>query len=237
MCIFRKSGNRRRSRGQSFVELAILLPLVLLLLAGLVEVGFLMFTYMNALDLTREAARFLSTRDYREAIVTDASGLPFSACTDNALHYYYDAACFFIDEGLNPYMNFSEDKYDDVAISVFTVASNNVSDRWPQGGDTDGVWSLYNDNWTKDCRTGDPVTTEPFFTDDDIEAMFQTNAPAERGIVAVEVYICYSQILQLPIIADIVPDPFRLHAYTIMPAPEAIPTPTPIPTATPTPDP
>ncbi len=52
--------------GQSLVELAIILPLLLLMLAGMVEVAFGMFAYLTALDLTREAARFASVRDYNE---------------------------------------------------------------------------------------------------------------------------------------------------------------------------
>jgi hypothetical protein len=59
--------------------------------------------------------------------------------------------------------------------------------------------------------------------------MFVANAPEDRGLVLVEGYYCYDLLLDLPIFAQIVPSPFRIHAYTIMPASEAIPTPTPIP--------
>jgi hypothetical protein len=45
----------------------------------------------------------------------------------------------------------------------------------------------------------------------------------------VEVYYCYHQVLNLPFISQFIPNPMRLHTYSIMPAPEAIPTPTPIP--------
>ncbi len=79
----------KTQRGQSFTELALILPILLLLLAGLVEVGFFINRYLDALDLTREAARFASNRD------------PFSAAGDtqcsngDGLNFYYDVACFF----------------------------------------------------------------------------------------------------------------------------------------------
>jgi hypothetical protein len=222
---FLKFGRERLSAGQSFVELALTLPVIILLIAGLVEVGFVMYSYLTMLDQTREAARFASIRDYRQGA---ESGIPdpLTTCRDAYLDYYYDTACFFIDPDLNPYITFRDSNFDDVAISVFTVNDNHVSNRWPN--DSDHVWSLFNDNWTKDCE-GNVVNTTPFLTDADIEHLFVTDAPDDRGLVLVEAYYCYNLLLNLPIINQIVPSPFRIHAYTMMPAGEAIPTPTPIP--------
>jgi hypothetical protein len=230
MKILQKAKQIREHSGQSLVELALILPLILLMLAGMVEVAFGMFAYLTALDLTREAARFASVRDYHElnpdevlhpaAFVADAA----SACNDNVLHYFYDAACFFTDTDLNPFLEFNSAKYDDLVITVFTVTGNHVSDRHPDSG----YWSLYNDNWQKDCQ-GNVVTTTPFFTDAVLESYFETGAPTERGVVTVEAYVCYDMIMNLPFIANFIPSPLRIHAYTVMPAPEAIPTPTSIP--------
>jgi len=47
-------------KGQSLVEFAVLLPLLLLLILGVVEVTIFVGTYINLVDLTREAARFAS---------------------------------------------------------------------------------------------------------------------------------------------------------------------------------
>jgi hypothetical protein len=216
--------SKRLTSGQSFVELALTLPVVILLLAGLVEVGFIMFTYLTILDQTREAARFASIRDYREGMSSYLPN-PLDACSDAYLDYFYDTACFFIDPDLNPYITFQDSNLDDVAISVFTVTNNHVTDRWPEDGD--GVWSLFNDNWTKDCD-GHVVHAQPFMTNTEIQGLFDTDAPSERGLVMVEGYYCYDLLLDLPIFTQIVHSPFRIHAYTIMPNGEAIPTPTPI---------
>ena len=230
--MIKKIKQLREHSGQSLVELAIILPLVLLMLAGMVEVAFGMFAYLTALDLTREAARFASVRDYNlmepggaehpAAFVTD----PSSACIDEPLHYYYDTACFFTDSRLNPFLEFNAAKYDDLVITVFTVSGDHVT---PTGRhpSTNG-WSLYNDNWQKDCQ-GNVTTSTPFFTNAYLESNFATSAPTERGIVTIEAYVCYDMIMNLPFISSFIPSPFRIHAYTVMPAPEAIPTPTTIP--------
>lgn len=224
----------KKTKGQSLVELALVVPLILLMLVGMIEVGFLIFNYLNALDLTREAARFASVRDYRIASEGPADPTPGGDCTDDALDYYKDTACFFLDETLNPILTLDPAKYDDVTISVFTVVSGTVatvSDRWPHAPidpDGDGVWSQFDNNWQKDCQ-GNVVQTEPTFTNEEVESMFLTTAPKSKGLVLVEVYICYDQMIYIPAISEFIGSPFRIHAYTFMPAPEAIPTPTPIP--------
>jgi hypothetical protein len=219
-------------KGQSFVELALVIPILVLLLAGVVEIAFLYFSYMSALDLTREAARFASARDYR-MLEAPTVGLPMSACQDASLHYYYDTSCFFIDPEINSSLEISSTDYADVAISVFTVTGNQVTNRWPDNAD--GVFSLYQTsiggnmvpNWKLDC-SGNIARTEPFMTNAQLEAMFQPDAPTEKGFVLVEVYYCYHHKIGLPFLTMAIPNPMRMHAYTIMPAAEAIPTPTPI---------
>jgi hypothetical protein len=251
MKILLKIRRIRKHSGQSLVELALILPLILLMLAGMVEVAFGMFAYLTALDLTREAARFASMRDYT---VLDPGGTlhpsvppsdfvtdPSAACLDGTadgpiLHYYYDSACFFTDPKLNPFLEINPAKYDDLVITVFTVANNVVTARHPDPSDLvpgPGYWNLYTGadgkpNWQKDCQ-GTWVNTPSFFDEALLQLDFQSLAPADRGIVLVEAYICYDMIMNLPFISNFIPSPFRIHAYTVMPAPDGLPTPTPIP--------
>jgi len=53
----------RDGRAQSFIELALVLPVLMIMLLGLVEVAIFIGRYLDVLDLTREAARFASVRD------------------------------------------------------------------------------------------------------------------------------------------------------------------------------
>jgi len=237
-------GKRRRSKkksaGQSFVELAIVLPVLLFLLIGFVEVGAIIYNYLSLMDVVREAARFAADRD-PEVLNGDMSSYPHSACLDDALHYYLDTACVIIGTNFNQDIDL-DPATDDVAISIFTIDNDVVVDRKPN--DADGVWSLYSDNWTKNCD-GSLNSTTPFFpqgvgnawvayTPPTVGAGTPTvNIPAgglsDKGIVLVEVYYCHEQILNLPLISDIIPNPVPLHAFAVMPAPKAAPTPTPLP--------
>jgi hypothetical protein len=136
---------------------------------------------------------------------------------------------------------------DDVLISVFTVNGTNViSDVHPKIDNTRPAfsgslasdnetfyWALSNsdadasnnDVWKKDCQ-GNEVRELPNYTRDAVQASFDTNAPGTKGFVAVEIFYCYEQVLNVPIVSQFIPNPLRIHVYTIMSLPAAQPTPT-----------
>jgi hypothetical protein len=238
-----RTRSQKRSSGQSFVELAIVLPLLLFLLIAFVEVGAVVYNYLSLLDVVREAARFAADRD-PEVLNGDMSNYPISACEDDALHYYLDTACVIIGTNFNQDIALDPTR-DDVAISIFTIDNNVVSDRKPN--DADGVWSLYSDNWTKNCD-GTFKSNTPFFpqvsgsgwvniatptygpgTPTPSGGTIMPGGPTDKGIVLVEIYYCHDQLLNLPLVSDLIPNPIPLHAFAVMPAPQAAPTPTPLP--------
>jgi hypothetical protein len=232
-----------KNRGQSFVELALVLPLLLFLLIAFVEVGAVIYNYLSLLDVAREAARFAADRD-PDVLNGDMSNYPISACQDDALHYYLDTACVVIGTNFNQDITL-DPATDDIAISIFTIDNNVVVDRKPN--DADKVWSLYTDNWTKNCD-GSFKSNTPFFPElaGDNWKILATptlgvgtaapgpgtvypSGPTDKGIVLVEIYFCHEQLLNLPLLSDLLPNPIPLHAYAVMPAPQAAPTPTPLP--------
>jgi Flp pilus assembly protein TadG len=52
---------RRRSRGQSLVEFALVFPLFVLLLSAMVDFGMGLYTYMSVNNAVRDAGRFAAT--------------------------------------------------------------------------------------------------------------------------------------------------------------------------------
>lgn len=74
----RLDGKPENRRGQSMVELALTTPILLIMLLGLVEIGWLANHYLTLIDTTRSAGRYGSVRDPLE---TWASG--------NERHYHY----------------------------------------------------------------------------------------------------------------------------------------------------
>lgn len=57
----RSSARRHRSRGQSLVEFALVFPLFVLLLAGMVDFGTGLYSYMTVVNAARDGARLGAT--------------------------------------------------------------------------------------------------------------------------------------------------------------------------------
>lgn len=209
----------KKSRGQSIVEFMVLLPLLLMMLSGLVEFGFMLNYYLDIIDAAREAARFAANDDP----LYDASG----SFTDPNCQFYLNAqqiAQQSLNLGSGGQITLNP-ATDDVVISVYSALDNGTIDtRWPQN--TSGCSGLLH------VSTGEVslnnTRSSGLDTTADIESKLSTSAPAS-GLVSVEIYYDYHMVLGLPWIRAFVPDPVTLYAYSIMPNTYAEPTPTPAP--------
>ncbi len=259
----------RLTRAQSFIEFALVIPILLLILLGVVELTLFLGTYINLLDLTREAARFASSRDPFAASMRGDFNCSTSSTNrppdPNADNFFYDTACIFSQlqntptctdpafcNGFNSTIPIKSAE-DDILISVFTETGtsqvtnedgistpyngvitpnefNNASNQIPWVWSDHDADTAHNANWRRDCnRLSDPAPANPAFTNEVIQNYLKTNAMANKGFVVVEVVYCYHQVLNVPILAQFLPNPMRIHAYTIMPLPAAQPTRTPRP--------
>lgn len=246
------------------MELALIIPILLLILLGLVEVAFFMGRYLDILDLTREAARFAASRvPYLNNGADPRPGsADYNCSTPDNFDFYYDTACIFsppendtckdaggnvIDpfcNGFNSFIEYNE-MLDDVVISVFTIErigidddGDGVDDRiaphvqqsWPA---PNGYWALSNfdteagfsNNFMRNCE-GAAVRATPLYTANYVNSFLDASSSTtpKKGYVAVEFYYCYEQVLGIPIISDIIPNPIQIHTYTLMPLPAAQPT-------------
>lgn len=183
----------RSSRGQSLVELAIVLMLLLFMVVAIVEYGFLLNQYLDVLDAGRETARQASLGD------------PFDEDGNLDMGFFTDISTL-LDDFLDPIV--LDPEMDDVVISFFSVANADAV-RFP---DVDG--------WSRNS-----ISVSQFSTAD-IEARLNAGAPAS-GVLLVEIFYHYWQVLNLPVFSNIIPDPIPLYTYAIMPLSAAEPTPTP----------
>jgi Flp pilus assembly protein TadG len=164
---------KNRQNGQSFVELAIALPIVLLILLGLVEVVFFIARYLDVMDLTREAARFASLRSSGSDTGVPAYTGSFT-CADQSVgkfNFYYHTACLFAPATNSKDASFKytandlvylDQDIDDVLIQVFSVTSQHtVTAMFPD--ESLGPWALSEHdnytskygsgpNWKRDCK-------------------------------------------------------------------------------------
>ena len=191
-----------RPAGQSMVEMVLIFPLIMLLIAGMIQVAFVGNSYMTVLDASRAGARFSSDGD--PFFVTGDSDC--ATTTD----FYYVTACLTLQNMTDLAW---DNTTDDIVVSVFELGnSGNVLNRYPLADGDDG-WSL---NGNHDSE----------FTTAEIQSRLSPSAPA-TGIVLVEVFFAHHHIFQLPVGQQFLPDPVELRAFTIMPLIAAEPTPTP----------
>lgn len=202
------SGRARKNKGQSLVEIAIAFPVLIMLLSGLVEFGFMLNYYLSLVDATREAARTFNNFD---PFLTNGCVRGNPACDD--LSFYQGAAGMVLDNLQPKNVQDTSRKIildpalDDVLVSVFSVGTSTI--RYPVN--YGGGYPWFNNQATR-------LSTA------EIESRLISGAP-DTGILLVEVFYNYHQVLGLPWLAPFLPDPILLHAYTIMPLPAAEPKP------------
>lgn len=204
----------KRSRGQGLIETALLFPVLLIVLSGMVEFGFLLNEYLALQDASRNAARFASDGLY---YVSDMN----KNCSTTQ-DFYRQTACLVNQELAQerPQVQINVGNgVDDIIVSAFSVAQGvGVIARHPDGVDEYG-WSMAVDQ----AGTRNQVSR---LTSADITARLTSTAPS-TGLVSVEVFHGYEQKLNLPWISAFLPDPLVLHNYAIMPLVSAEPEPAP----------
>jgi hypothetical protein len=200
---------KRHPKGQSFVELSLLLGFLLLLLAIVVEGGTYMNQYIILVDGAREGARQASNAD------------PFNRpdYTDN--DSFYQGIDDLIEGKVNGNpddpnapppviapLKLEQDNDDDVLITVYGIDDGGTLVAFPSGG----AWKAYDS--TNDTR----LTTSEL--SDRISHSQASGAPL-TGIVVVEIFYHYPSVFKS------IGDGALVYAYSIMPVTAAEPTPIP----------
>lgn len=182
-------------KAQSFVEFAIFLPIFLIIVLGLTEFGFFLNQFLNIMDGPREGARWASDNNP----ITDTNFYAFTAAKA-----FYSTQPFNLDPN-----------HDDIVISVFGITTNQstgvsaVTSRYP----SPTGYSKYAHYTSR-------------FTSAKLETLLNTgstNIPPNTGVVLVEIFYNYNQLLKLPWITVFLPDPILMYSYTIMPCPAVEP--------------
>lgn len=223
---------RKRTTGQSLVEFTILLPVLLILISGLIEFGFMLNYYLDLIDAAREAARWAAGDDPVHCDPTDpAPCTPDHPLSDPSWTAYnrkfYDRVCGVavdsIDTGSGGQISL-DSTTDDVTVSAFSVAGGAISARFPPDpyGGPGGASGF-------SCMNpGGSGNHASEFTSAEVNALLSPGAP-NTGVVLVEMWYDYHMILGLPWIKLFVPDPITLYAYSTMPSSAVEPTPTTVP--------
>ncbi|MGQ0602639.1 MAG: TadE/TadG family type IV pilus assembly protein [Anaerolineales bacterium] len=243
---FTREPGRGKSRGQSLVELALFLPILLILLSGLVELGFALNRYVNVVESVREGARYGVDQD--PATRDLVSGVSNMTCA-STLDFYAKVACVIQQTAAPITLDAAKDE---IIITVARVYRDPRCDSnqtatppapancnaailpdpqgmWPSPsndpapGEVAGQWRLFGNGSSR-------------FTRSTLQTYINANT-VSNGVLVVEVYFWNPMVLKLPWITPFIPDPFPFYTYAIVPLPAGEPRPTPTNTPTPTPTP
>jgi len=213
---------RRKSLGQSMVEFTIMLPVVLILLSGVIEFGFMLNAYLDLIDAAREAARFAANDDPTIGIPTD----DYLAQT-NFWHRGWMNARGSLATASDGRINWTptnptdcSNVNGDIVVSAFSIQRDTVVKRFPDN-------AAYIPEGASNCGNyQSKFNYEPAPSANNViyeNPLINNNS----GAVLIEIYYEYEMVLGLPWVTAFVPDPVVLYAYSFFPNTYAEPTPTP----------
>jgi len=200
----KNTARRRKSTGQSLVEIAIAFPFIIILLSGVVEFGFVINYYLSLLDATREAARFWS------------NGNPFLSdeVTDNDA--FYDGTIQMVVTNLlgsdpaNPLIEL-DPAVDDIIVTVYSVYVPVSGTPTVTQHPNDGPRSKNHTQQSAFRDTGSQTGNQKI-----VDLLTGPGDPLVcTGILVVEVYWSYDAVLNLPWLDPLFPA--LLHTYSMMP--------------------
>jgi hypothetical protein len=202
------------------VEMAFTLPVLLLILAGTVEVGWYYNTYLTIVDATREAAR-------RSANNSIDPTRPDLDCAHTE-EFFKQAACLAM-QGLNRNTpGLFDPARDDILVSVVTVKQHEVQTRYvdsdftegdswsycekvslPAGGSCTRAYSRFPNSVMQERLAQFIASSTPPITPSTIP---------NEAYVLVEIYHVHHQFLGLiPPGMAFLPQEIVMYGYTIMP--------------------
>ncbi len=184
-------------RGQSFIELSLVVIFLMIFVSGIVEFGFLLNDYLNLVDASREAVRYYSPAD-----PFDYGSDPKPWPTDPNVEFYL-RTIELTEQILMP-LELDSSRGDDIVVTFFKYC-NTVYERYPD----DTGYARYLNQGSK-------------LTNTEMQSRLDPLAPP-TGVLLVEIFYHKPQVLRLPVFTEFIPDPIPVYVYAIMPLPAAEP--------------
>jgi hypothetical protein len=196
-----------KARAQSLVEFAISLPVLLLLLTGMVEFGFMMNTYLSVQDAARSTARrFSGIRPF------DATGADDPAFYQGAAEYAIDLLAPAGDPQSRQIV--MDPTRDNILISLIGVEVD-------ESTDPDSISSIIRYSGAEYYKYYAMTDPPSGYSDDSISALMTAKdaEPADVGLLIIEIYYGYEGTLNLPWTQPFFSpaSPFMMYVSVIMP--------------------
>lgn len=242
-----------RRSGQSMLEMAMFLPILLLLIAGMVEVGAYANDYLTLLNAGREGARFgvdldpsltvkspFDARDGASDPFPDVRSLTsaqlYDVCANGkTVNFYYEIACLTFQN--IPSGTLKPENGDDIVVTVIGVQDGQIAHRWPissqahqddwgyhfPGADDGAVNASCTITHTENCRGWSLYGERTSTIDNDTITDRLDSSDPDTGLVIVEIFYAHPHFVGVFAIGDFIPDPIQTHTYAIFPLSAATP--------------
>jgi len=208
----------RRTEGQSLVELALILPLLLLMFAGLVEVGAALRNYLVVVNANREGTRFA------------ARGRWFDSVDEVQEIFARVVAAAGIEQRGDQFVQILRPMPigDLGANTTIAIHYIQVPDQIDQLGGLAVEPAVIHGPWyTGTVHLGRSEINAPAVAEAAREANYEFNQkyfiqdrlldiPSEDNFVIVEVWFEHEQLLKLPFFTELLPETFTLYAQSTM---------------------
>jgi hypothetical protein len=208
----------RGDKGQSLVELALTLPLLLLMFAGLVEIGAALRDYLVVVNANREGTRFAArgrwfdTDDEVDLIfqrVVAAAGIEQRG--GNLVQFLRTRPIGELDENTTMAAHYIEvpDQIDDVGAVTDEPAT--IFGPWYTGTLHYGDSRVDASAMAMAAQQENKEFNAKYFVQDEL-----LDIPSEDNFVILETWFEHEQLLKLPIFTELLPEKFTLYARSQM---------------------
>ena len=182
----------RKETGQSLVELAVILPLLLLLFIGMIEVGWAMHSYVTVATAAREATRFGARGNFNEEDVGEVALVALGALDVELEGPDVNTTVIVTFVDIDP-------------TGAYTITTPYVTGTLP-------VASCLS---TGECDIYQIAQDNIAFNDD------PANCPtppcdSPNDLVVVEAFYEHTQLLGLPLVSDILSNPMHIYSRSLM---------------------
>ena len=204
---FAQKKNKRKTKGQSLVEIALTLPILLILLSGLTELGFMLNYYLSLVDASREVARLFSNYDH-EYVDPNTGSSFYESAVDQIITILEPSDTNDTTRKIRIYENVIDpvkNHDNEIIVSVYSISGSNAT--------------LLNEHHWSGRQAS-------HFDEAEVNNRIAGTAP-NSGALVIEVFYTYEQVLDLPWMQPVLGDSTVLYAYTFMPQSSSEPTPTP----------
>jgi hypothetical protein len=195
-----------KEKGQSLVEMAIIMPILLIMFLGVLEVGFAIRSYMIILDASREGARYASktySMDLRNAETAKFSYTNIISHTSLNLDRLPD------------------DEITDIIITniqIFGEETITKSGRYTVTNPINMTW-YGTDNWRNSQLELEEITNELVSENRALNEVIRETGGSqeyqrEQGCIIVEIIVKHHQLIKFPAFTWADPTPF--HVFTMM---------------------